>query len=129
MTSIALPALDPSTPPLLPKDMSNSLQIHTGEDKGWRILTLSGRLDALSCDTAQDAMLAEITRESPKLAIEASGIAYISSAGIRALLLAARTAGRQPGGAFAVLSPSPIVGKVLAECGLDACLGVCQQLP
>ncbi|MBN1403215.1 MAG: STAS domain-containing protein [Opitutales bacterium] len=109
--------------------MSSEIHIDETQEKDWTVIRLSGRLDAITCDKAQEAMLKSISPSSPKLAVETTALDYISSAGIRSLLMAGKAASRLAGGAFAVLRPSPIVGKVLGECGLDSCLGVCMQLP
>ncbi|MFA5257271.1 MAG: STAS domain-containing protein [Opitutales bacterium] len=109
--------------------MGSSIKISTSEIKGWLVVNLSGRLDALTADQTLQAMLACISADNPKIAADASGLEYMSSAGIRTLLLAAKGAARVPGGAFAVLNPSPVVRKILAESGLDALLGVTGELP
>jgi len=109
--------------------MSSSITITNSSHEGWQIVSLKGRLDALTADKVQEALLASLTPETPRTAAETSGLDYMSSAGIRSLLVAAKAAGRLNGGAFAVLKPSPIVRKILAECGLDACLGLTNELP
>jgi anti-anti-sigma factor len=88
------------------------------------VVTIAGRLDALSAEAAQQALLGHIAAGASRLVVDASQLDYISSAGIRVLLVAAKAAGQKPGGRFAVAAPTALVRKILADCGLDTCLGV-----
>jgi len=108
--------------------MGSSLTIGTFSIKGWLVVSLSGRLDALTAEQAQQALLACTGPDNPKVAADASGLDYMSSAGIRTLLLAAKATNRVQGGAFCVLNPSPVVRKILSESGLDAILGMTDEL-
>jgi anti-sigma B factor antagonist len=91
------------------------------------VLELSGRLDALSAETAQQTILSQLGEET-RLVLDLHGVDYLSSAGIRVLLVAAKTIGRRPDGFFAVALPTPTVRRILCDSGLDACLGLTDDL-
>lgn len=96
---------------------------------GWQVVTLKGRLDANTCREAQDAILEYLTGITPKMVVEASGLEYLSSAGIRVLLMGAQKARNLKGGAFAIAKPTDMVRRILVDCGLDALLGVNNAFP
>jgi anti-anti-sigma factor len=91
------------------------------------VLTLAGRLDALAAEAAQQAILAQLGDDA-RLVLDLAGVDYLSSAGIRVLLVAAKTVGRRPGGFFAVARPTPTVRRILSDSGLDDCLGLTDDL-
>jgi len=83
-----------------------------------RIVVLAGRLDSESASqlSAHLSDPARASRSSPVL-IELSRLTYISSAGCRALFLAARRAGEQ-GGKLALCGMSGAVERVVDLAGL-----------
>jgi anti-sigma B factor antagonist len=91
------------------------------------VLALSGRLDALAAEAAQKEILAQLGDE-PRLVLDMAGVDYLSSAGIRVLLVAAKTVGRRPDGFFAVAHATPTVHRILCDSGLDDCLGLTDDL-
>jgi anti-anti-sigma factor len=54
------------------------------------IVRLSGRLDSGAASAAEEQLSATLGSDTPRLAIDMSGLAYISSAGLRALLVVAK---------------------------------------
>ena len=91
------------------------------------VIELTGRLDALSADETQQAILAQLGEET-RLVLDLHGVDYLSSAGIRVLLVAAKTVGRRPEGFFAVARATPTVRRILSDSGLDDCLGLTDDL-
>jgi anti-anti-sigma factor len=104
------------------------LKVSTSERNGWQVVTLGGRLDAITAEVAQKAILEKFTPQTPKVAAETSALDYISSAGIRVMLMGMKAAGKYVGGAFAIINPSPVVRHVIGECGLTSSLGVADDL-
>lgn len=94
---------------------------------GWCVVTVLGRADAEAADQ-METDLQNITRQHPKVAVDLSGLNYISSAGVRALLQAARTA-KDGATEFAVCSPSPSVKRVLDMCKVGLVIRIDQTLP
>lgn len=104
------------------------LKITTSERNGWQVITLGGRLDAITAESAQKAILEKFTPQTPKVAVEAASLEYISSAGIRVMLMGMKAAGKYNGGSFSIINPSPVVRHVIGECGLTDSLGVADDI-
>jgi len=66
---------------------------------------------------------------APRMAIvvDMSAVPYMSSIGIRALLMNAKAVSRR-GGKFVLLNPEPNVKKVLESSGIDQLITICQDL-
>jgi len=93
----------------------------------WRVVEVRGRADAISCDQLQ-ARLVAVVESHKQVAVDFSGLAYISSCGLRALLHAARQAqGLKV--RFAVCSPSAPVKKVFDISGLEQILEIHGDIP
>jgi anti-anti-sigma factor len=104
------------------------LKISTSERNGWQVITFCGRLDAITAESAQKAILEKFSPQTPKVAADASALDYISSAGIRVMLMGMKNAAKLSGGGFAIINPSPVVRHVIGECGLTSSLGVTDDL-
>jgi anti-anti-sigma factor len=92
----------------------------------WRIVTVRGRADSVTADELEDT-LKKIIGEHKKVAVDCRALDYISSAGLRAVIQAARAA--QGHGEFAICSPSAAVKKVLDMSGVNAIVNVRESLP
>jgi anti-sigma B factor antagonist len=78
------------------------------------IVSPAGRIDQSSADAFQSALvphLAGCTKDGMPLVIDFSGVQYISSVGLRVLMLAARQVKAQDG-RIAVASLNPLVREV-----------------
>jgi len=94
---------------------------------GWCVVEVRGRADAEAADRLEETLRAALEGH-PKVAADFSALDYISSAGIRAVLQAARAAeGR--GAEFAVCSLSAPVRKVFDMSGLHHVLKIHGELP
>ncbi|HMM78244.1 MAG TPA: STAS domain-containing protein [Gammaproteobacteria bacterium] len=79
------------------------------------VLRPAGRIDHLNADDFRSSIepqLAACTGAGPALLFDLSGLEYISSAGLRVLMVAAKTA-KPRGGRIAVAAPQPLVAEVL----------------
>lgn len=101
----------------------SKLIISVSLSNGWQVIALEGRLDANTALQAQKEILIHLSSITPKLAVDASELEYLSSAGVRALLMGAKAARSLKNGAFAVRKPTPAVHRILSESGLDEYLG------
>lgn len=72
------------------------MEIELEEVDGTTIVTLFGELDGRSAPVVQDKLLA-LPRPQGKLLLDMSGVSYISSAGLRALLMLYRQMAAQDG--------------------------------
>ena len=94
---------------------------------GWQVLSVRGRADADAADSLESALRAAVEKHA-KVAVDFSALDYISSAGIRAVLQAARMAGGRES-EFAVCGLSAPVKKVFDMSGLHHILRIHGELP
>ncbi|HTP88067.1 MAG TPA: STAS domain-containing protein [Bryobacteraceae bacterium] len=94
---------------------------------GWRVVNVSGRADAEAADALESVLRAAI-EANDKVAASFASLDYISSAGIRALLQAARAA-QTRGSEFAVCGLSEPVRRVFDMSGLQHVLNIHGVLP
>ena len=93
------------------------VEYSASENNGWTIWSVRGRLDRM---TAQDAgdQADKIFAATQKLAVDMSGLEYLSSAGIRVLLKLMKQA-KADGKEFALAAPTGMVKDVLSESRMD----------
>ena len=94
---------------------------------GWCVVAVRGRADAETADTLENALRAAVDGNS-RVAANLAALDYISSAGLRAVLQAARAAQTRHV-EFAVCSPSPAVKKVLDMSGMHHVITIQEALP
>ena len=94
---------------------------------GWHVVTVTGRANHETSDALEAALKAAV-EANPRVAADFSALNYISSAGLRAVVQAARVAQRR-GSEFAVCSASGMVSKVFEVSGLDKFLRIQGDLP
>ncbi len=78
------------------------------------VLAPAGRIDMASADTFRDRLLPLITSAAAggeSVVLDFSAVDYISSAGLRVLMLAAKQA-RSSGGKIAVAALQPLVNEI-----------------
>lgn len=90
-------------------------------------INLSGRMDIEGVGLI-DAKFADMTAE-PRMSIvvDMSGVPFMSSMGIRALLMNAKPVSRR-GGKFVLLNPQPNVKMVLEASGINQLISICSNL-
>ena len=103
------------------------IQLTEETRSGWRVVRVRGRADAESADQLEAALRAAVAAY-PRVAADLSGLDYISSAGLRAVLQAARAA-ESTGCGLALCSPTPAVRKVFDMSGLNQILKIQGELP
>jgi anti-anti-sigma factor len=87
------------------------------------ILSLSGKLDATTAKTFEDKILAEIEAGDRRLMIDLSQLAYVSSAGLRVILIAAKRL-RSKDGKIALCSLQDHVQQVFDLSGFSSILSI-----
>ena len=85
-------------------------------------LNIGGKIDAISAPELQNEVL-KAFQKSRNVILNFSDVSYISSAGLRALLIGQKTAGSK-GGKFLVINCNDSVKDVLRVTGLDKVLTV-----
>jgi anti-sigma B factor antagonist len=103
------------------------IQVTEETRSGWHVVAVRGRADAEAADDLEGALSTAVAGH-PKVAADLSNVDYISSAGIRAVLQAARAAqGRQS--EFAVCGMSASVKKVFDMSGMHHLMRIHGELP
>jgi len=82
-----------------------------------------GRLDGANAATYEKEFLGLLVGDVTSLNIDLSGLDYVSSAGLRVLLVAAKAA-KGKGGKVVLLSPKPAILEVLKISGFDKIIEV-----
>jgi len=90
------------------------------------VVAVAGRLDTRSAGQFSSRLDALLEAGQIRLLIEASGLRYISSVGLRALLVASRVASDK-GGQLALYGMSPAVRQVVELTGLAPLFNVCNS--
>jgi anti-anti-sigma factor len=103
------------------------MQLTEETREGWRVVTVTGRADADTAD-ALEAALRSAVEGHARVAADFATLDYISSAGLRAVLQAARAA-QTRGSEFAVCGLSAPVRKVFDMSGLHRVLLILGELP
>jgi anti-anti-sigma factor len=73
------------------------MEISQERDGDVTIVRLSGRLDSSAASSAEERLSSALVGEPPRIAIDMSDLAYISSAGLRVLLVLAKKVQQQKG--------------------------------
>ncbi len=75
------------------------------------VLSAAGRIDLTNADPFKDALAAAMAKADKALVIDLSGVDYISSAGLRSLMIVFK-AGKADGKAFGVAALQPLLREI-----------------
>ncbi|NTV71714.1 MAG: STAS domain-containing protein [Azonexaceae bacterium] len=92
------------------------MNLPTREQAGVLIVSVSGRIDHTTSEEftkALDPLLDHCVQGNPSVLLDFSGVDYISSAGLRVLMMASRRSKAQKG-VFAIAALQPMVQEVFA---------------
>ena len=103
------------------------IELKTETRAGWCVVAIRGRADAESADELENALSAAV-EQHPKVAADFAGVDYISSAGLRAVLQAARAA-QTRNTEFAVCQLRGPVKRVFEVSGMQHVLHIREDLP
>jgi anti-sigma B factor antagonist len=109
------------------KAEANLIQLAEESRKGWRVVTVTGRADSEGADALETALRSAVEGHD-RVVVDFKGVNYISSAGLRAVLQAARAA-QTRGSEFAVCGLTEFVRKVFDTSGLNRLLTIHGELP
>ncbi|MBQ9871323.1 MAG: STAS domain-containing protein [Eubacterium sp.] len=85
-------------------------------------LDVEGKIDALTSEEFQNIVLKAFTKDK-NVVLNLEGVTYMSSAGLRALVLGEKTA-RSKGGKMVIINLQPQVHEVLKVTGFDSMLDI-----
>jgi anti-anti-sigma factor len=84
---------------------------------GVAVYRIIGRLDALTSPNLESVVTSGISGGNPRIIFDMGKVSFVSSAGIRVILMAAKQAAAAKGG-LAIFGPQPAVNEVFEICGL-----------
>jgi len=87
------------------------------------VVRLSGRLDSSAAPGAEERLSAAVSGEAPRVVIDMSALTYVSSAGLRVLLVAAKKV-QQRKGKLALGGLAENVRAVFAATGFDSIMAI-----
>ena len=87
------------------------------------VLSISGRVDASNAGSVEEKLLSLIARGDRRILVDGADLDYISSAGLRALLVAAKRL-RNDGGRMGLCALQDYVKEILDMVNLTAVLEV-----
>jgi anti-sigma B factor antagonist len=100
------------------------MQISRKEEKGIHIFSLDGRFDAHSAGDVEKELNLTISKGARKLLLDMDGVEYISSAGLRVLLAAAKKLKKEEG-EIKLCCLKPYVKEVFDIAGFTQIFKIC----
>ena len=102
--------------------VQDKLSIVTHEVSGQRIVRVTGQIDSVTARQFEQYLL-ELLGQSRRFGLDCSGLAYVSSAGIRVLVSTAkRIKGME--GRFEMFALTPMVTRMIELSGLTSILSI-----
>jgi len=98
---------------------SMSVQIHTNKEGKATVVQLQGKVDATSAPSVERALVGAIEQGEKTLVIDCASLDFISSAGLRSLLLAVKKM-KAAGGQIALAALQPNVKEVFDISGFSS---------
>ena len=99
--------------------VSMSVQIHTSKEGNGTVVQLQGKVDATSAPSVEQALVGVIDQGEKRLVLDCAGLDFISSAGLRSLLLAVKKM-KAAGGGISLAALQPNVKEVFDISGFSA---------
>jgi anti-anti-sigma factor len=96
-----------------------SVQIHTSKEGNGTVVQLQGKVDATSAPSVEQALVGVIDQGEKRLVLDCAGLDFISSAGLRSLLLAVKKM-KAAGGGISLAALQPNVKEVFDISGFSA---------
>jgi anti-sigma B factor antagonist len=94
---------------------------------GITLIRLSGRMDVEGTSKIETPLAARAVRDSGAAIVDLVGVDFLTSYGIRALMLTAKAL-RARGGRMVLLSPNALVRRVIETAGVDQIIPVFDSL-
>ena len=104
-----------------------TLEWRVDEHDGSRVLAPSGRVDELTATAFTERLIAEAASAPARLVLDLSGIAYMSSRGLRALTLAQREAAKSSS-SIVLARPNETMREILAISRYDMIFTVAETI-
>lgn len=101
------------------------MKVEVETSGGVSVVRPAGRLDAITSSELTDSLTKLVVAETPRIVLDLSAVPFVSSAGLRVVLQAAKQVmGR---GKFAVCGLVPAVRQVFDMAGFNRILTICDS--
>ena len=100
------------------------IEIAETKERGTVILQVAGRLDAATAGVLDARLRAMLAAGEKRIVLEVSGLEYVSSAGLRVILMLSKLL-RAANGKFAMAEMRPMVQEVFDLAGFSTLCQVC----
>lgn len=100
------------------------MDVRKSREGGTVVLEPVGALDSLQAPDFQNGVLAAIAQDKGGLVIDCASLTFVSSAGLRVFLIAAKALGKADRG-FALCGMNATVADAFRKTGFDAIIDVC----
>jgi anti-anti-sigma factor len=100
------------------------MKVSVTRDGSVTVVGIEGKIDTDTCDKVEAALLAEIDKGAIRLVIDLGEVSYISSAGLRSVLIAGKKI-KSLRGHMAFCNLRPLVLDVFEASGFTTILTVC----
>ncbi len=95
------------------------MNIDVRHENGIVVVAVTGSVDALTSGNLSSVIATQLAHQGVNVVIDVTGVEFMSSAGLRTLLSAAKEA-RSNGGDLRVASSNPGIDKILAMSGFTS---------
>ena len=93
------------------------MELSSALQGGVLVVTAIGDLNAASCGQLEGELAGQVDAGHRRIVLDLAQIRYVSSAGLRVFLVAARRMGKE--GSFVLARPSDAVAQILKMTGFD----------
>jgi anti-anti-sigma factor len=104
------------------------LEISSHSSDNRLVLALKGRVDASGSKTLEESILAHLEQGHTRLILDCTEMNYISSAGLRSFLMAAKKIREIPGGTLDLCALAPAVREVFEISGFSQIFSIHQDM-
>ena len=99
------------------------MNIEKSSVSGISILTIGGRIDSSNAGAFEQGLLPQVNGEETGMVLDLGALDYISSAGLRVILMAAKAAGKS-GIHFAICALNDPIAELFSITGFDKVLTI-----
>ena len=92
--------------------LTTSVATVESDSEPYTLVELTGEADVTNSDALREVLDAEVAKQPRSMIIDLSGLRFMDSSALHALLRVNRSLDRQ-GGVLALVSPQPAVAKIL----------------
>ena len=103
------------------------MEIHQKEESGIVFLAISGRMDAATSPQAEEIVKKVLQEDTKRLLFDLDKLEYLSSAGLRVILSAAKEMKRR-GGSFVLCALNDYVKEIFEVSGFGAIIPIADSV-